>query len=995
MNEKVLKIILKLYVIIAQANKQIQLDLVKLFVESHLKKTISSKNLKKHMAFWDEYVTELNKDPKNKEEEHLISSAIDLCKNANKSLTAKQRSIIVLNILQLANNWQSEKMEAIINVIANEFKIPENEYLDVKYFIYNAIHKIAEKKNLLLVTQKTNFPLSGVNVLIKQNANVQFFILFIPSVNTYLFRYEGTEKLQYEGKVLFEKEVYILNIGTTVYSLNDETSVLYYSEVVSAFLRKNVSSEIEFTVNNIEYTYPKSSNGIKPFCFQANTGEFIGIMGSSGTGKSTLLDLFAGNRIPDKGEILLNGYNVTDEKNNLEGLIGYIPQDDLLNENLSVYQNLYFNAKLCFGNLTEDEIEQKVESTLKNLDLYNSRHLRVGSALDKVISGGQRKRLNIAFELIRRPSVLFVDEPTSGLSSADSEKVINQLKAETVRGSLVFVNIHQPSSNIFKQFDRIIIIDKEGYVIYIGNPVEAIGYFKKIALETDDIEGIHSNYEYIVPDKILDYVELKEIGEYGEALESRKIAPYKWYELFKKHFVESKCQKQELPQSLTSKPSFFKQFKIFFTRNLLSKLHDKQYVILGTLVAPLLALILSLITRHLHYSDNGVGSYIFYYNQNIPAFFLMSIIVALFVGLIISAEEIIHDKKIRRREKFLNLSQVSYINSKVVFLIFFSSFQSILYTIIGNSILELRGFIFPMWLTLFSLFFFGNIIGLIISSKLKSLVAIYIIIPIVLVPQILLSGVIVKFDKLHPLISSQVVVPVVGDLMASRWAYEALMVQQFTHNKYNINFFDIDQQISNAAFFANYTLPELLKNCYDLKDDIAQGRKMSESSIAIIENELIKIAYRNDLLLPEYVNDLNEQNLELAEAYIKKLKIAFYDLTKQLYEKRDSIAIAFIKSSGKDEVALIKQKYTNEYIEDFVLKRKDLNKMIIIDNEIINNSEPVYKYPESKIGRAQLFSSHKYIGDWGIQTFMFNILILWIFNLTLYIFLLSSTKSKK
>src|SRR5690606_37239364 len=114
---------------------------------------------------------------------------------------------------------------------------------------------------------------------------------------------------------------------------------------------------------------------------------------------------------------------------------------------------LYYAAKLCFGNYTEKQIVELTVRVLMVLGLSEIRDLKVGSPLQKTISGGQRKRLNIGLELLREPAILFVDEPTSGLSSRDSENIMDLLKELSLRGKMVFVVIHQPSSDIFKMFD--------------------------------------------------------------------------------------------------------------------------------------------------------------------------------------------------------------------------------------------------------------------------------------------------------------------------------------------------------------------------------------------------------------------------------------------------------------------------------------------------------------------------------------------------------------
>ena len=164
-----------------------------------------------------------------------------------------------------------------------------------------------------------------------------------------------------------------------------------------------------------------------------------------------------------------------------------------------------------------------------DLDLYEIRDLKVGSPLDKVISGGQRKRINIALELIREPSILFVDEPTSGLSSVDSEVVMNLLKEQTYKGKLVIINIHQPSSDLYKLFDKVIILDKGGYQIYYGNPNAAIVYFKTLSRHANADEDQCSKCGNINTDQVLQIVEAKIVNEHGKLTQTRKVSPEEWY----------------------------------------------------------------------------------------------------------------------------------------------------------------------------------------------------------------------------------------------------------------------------------------------------------------------------------------------------------------------------------------------------------------------------------------------------------------------------------
>src|SRR5690606_27369708 len=213
-------------------------------------------------------------------------------------------------------------------------------------------------------------------------------------------------------------------------------------------------------------------------------------MGASGSGKSTLINILNGNEKPTSGSVQINSLDLHQEPEKLEGAIGYVPQDDLLIEDLTVFQNLFYSAKLCFGDKSDEEITRLVDKTLYDLGLQETKNLKVGNVLNKTISGGQRKRVNIGLELLREPLIMFVDEPTSGLSSHDSENIMDLLKELSLSGKLIFVVIHQPSSEIFKMFDRLLILDVGGYPVYYGNPVEAIDYFRNAIRVIDKTNAV-------------------------------------------------------------------------------------------------------------------------------------------------------------------------------------------------------------------------------------------------------------------------------------------------------------------------------------------------------------------------------------------------------------------------------------------------------------------------------------------------------------------------
>jgi len=165
------------------------------------------------------------------------------------------------------------------------------------------------------------------------------------------------------------------------------------------------------------------------------------------------------------------------------------------------------------------------------------------------------------------------------------------------------------------------------------------------------------------------------------------------------------------------------------------------------------------------------------------------------MGLTVSAEEIIKDRKILKREAFLNLSWNSYLVSKVFVQLGISAIQALTFVLIGNTIIGIKGMFFQYWLVLFSCWAGANLMGLIISDSFKAVVTIYILIPFLVIPQIILSGIMVKFEKLNPNLSSPVSIPVYGELLSARWGYEALSVKQFKDNKYERQFYVYDKAI--------------------------------------------------------------------------------------------------------------------------------------------------------------------------------------------------------
>jgi ABC-type multidrug transport system ATPase subunit len=998
MNKVLIEYIIRLFSIISNIYSSIPLANVKDFISSFLKKEFSNDVVKDFMILFEEnYIKYSEVKTQTSDQQNLNSILLDLTREVNDKLPKQERFIILIRLLlfnkfllrypfhQSGNNI---RLSDLLKQISIELNIDDKEYLNCKSFIEEKLYNLKDKQDLLLLCEKKPFNIE-INIIEKRDFKGQLYFLIIKSINLILFYYKGNESITLNNQIIFPENIYIFPNGANI--RGDNIEPIYYNQILQRFLSED-ATHIVFKASNIDFRFKNSKNGIHDLNLSIESGQLIGIIGRSGVGKSTLLSLLNGSLKPHQGKVSINNFDINKDQKKLEGLIGFIPQDDLLIEELSVFKNLYLNAKLCFGDLSKIQIKEKVNQLLHDLDLLDVKDLKVGTALNKLISGGQRKRLNIALELIREPYILFADEPTSGLSSSDSEEIMQLFSEQTIKGRIVVMNIHQPSSDTFKSFDKILLLDKEGYPVYFGNPAESIPYFNTIAESFVTVADSCQTCGNINPESIFKILEERKVNKKGEFVDRRKIEPQKWHEYYKKKINETNVTKEikkEIPQITFNRPNAIKQFLIFSERNFLSKFANKQYVMLAFLITPLLAIILALLSKH---TSSDFDHYVLYGNENIPAYLFMGVIVALFVGLIISAEDIFRDRKILKRESFLRLNKISYLQSKIFFLFNLSAIQALLFVVLGNWILGIKGMNFYFWIILFSTFSFANIVGLLISSLFNSIVVIYILVPLFIVPQILLSGTMVPFDKLNEKVIHDEFVPVVGDVMASRWAYEALVVSQFKKNKFQKNYFKFDKQDSYARFNVLFLIPEIKETLNDLHDALREGNiSEQQDNYLFLTNELKKLSVLNPIEGYEEtsLDDLSYKDLNIIKEYLTKINSNFINTINKISIQKDSITHELIAQLGDiDKYNEFKNENSIKSLSELVLNRQSFKPFIKKNNKIIRKIEPIYHVTNSKIGRAHFLASEKKIGSISISTIAFNTIILWIMTFIFCIFLI-------
>src|SRR3982751_671656 len=237
---------------------------------------------------------------------------------------------------------------------------------------------------------------------------------------------------------------------------------------------RNIIRTLE--LNEVTHRFGSGDLGLEGISFNVVRGELVCVMGASGSGKSTLLKVLAGQLEPTSGQVLLNNQSLYPNLDQLRRYISYIPQEDAFDEHLTISENLQFAAAIRSPHLSRRDRTRRLEGKLIELGLSERRDAVVGTAMKKRLSGGERKRLNIGLDMIGSADVYLFDEPTSGLSSKDSEHVIEIIRG-MAHNKIIIVTIHQPSSKIFQMFHKAILLDKGGRLVFFGTPSDMLRYF--------------------------------------------------------------------------------------------------------------------------------------------------------------------------------------------------------------------------------------------------------------------------------------------------------------------------------------------------------------------------------------------------------------------------------------------------------------------------------------------------------------------------------------
>lgn len=997
MNELVLDLLMQLFARIARLDG-LEREEVRI-TEEYLQTILPADLATTYINRFQQHVLEAQENP------HIAQ----LCERINRDLTVQQKFYLYIRLLELiaADGQISAGEQEAIDSVAIGLNMDAYEAESVYEFVLADKPRQLLLRNLCIISSGIGSP-RGVHLEVPGLVGY-IAVLQLEKADLYVLRYIGNGEVLLGGQQLQPSRVAIFNPGGVIRS--SRTQPVYFSEVATLFYTPRQPHTLVFEANDVAYRFPSGHIGMHPLDIRESSGKMIALMGGSGAGKSTLLNVLNGNLRPSQGQVLLNGVDLHSRDERLQGLIGYVSQSDLLLEDLTVRENLHYNARLCFANLPPAEIERRVDAILADLGLQDTAHLRVGTPLNKLISGGQRKRLNIALELIREPAVLFVDEPTSGLSSRDSEQVMDLLKERAQRGTLVFVVIHQPSSDIYKLFDKLYLLDTGGYLIYAGNPLEAVRYFRRAMHYAHSDDAACDTCGTVNPEQIFNIVDTRVVDEIGNPTRIRKMTPANWYQLFRTQAqqpvavaaqpvltapaptLKAKVPGMEpvppvqpdggnpppLPESQLHVPGILRQLGIFFSRDLRGKLRDTSYLLINILEAPVLAFVLAYLYRF--FDASSTETYTLYGNRNLPAYLFTSVLVALFIGLTVSAEEILKDRRIRTREAFLHLSRNSYLLAKVALLFGLAALQALLYVLVGNAVLQIPMEMLPWhWGMLFSAICVGNLLGLNISSAFDNAVTIYILVPVLLIPQMVLSGAMLPFHELNPSVAPTDSPPIVANLMASRWAYEGLTVQQFMGNRYGQAVYPSEQQMHQARYRLDDWLPALQAKL-DRAANIA-GTETSRRDLAYVRTELSanigKATPAQQAALQRMVlGKADDQTLKGARSLFAALQTYWQRKLAQSRIARDAILAQL------PDAETLRTTHHNARLEELLSDRIATEHVVWDDDRLRQLNDPVYRLPNS-LWDAHFQAPAKPVLGIVVKTYWTNLLVLWLMVAVLY-----------
>jgi len=947
-----------------------------------------------------------NEESSSEIEENLHRQILaDAGRSAQQNLFLKERFLIILALLEFSElNYKGNRN--LINEIARlaeNLNLEKSDFENAHDFITKNLS--TSNRNLLVLEEDLHLDETLEGSWIEQyNQETQeqgtrdifqrirgrLIFRYFSRFNFLAFHHEGTENLTINRKHVYPGYFYSLDKNDSIcfeglYPIQSE-------EIIRHFKLSGSTPKIALKAVDLGYCYKDSENSVKPFSVSEESGRLVGIIGNNGVGKSTILKLISGHLIPSKGNIYINETDLIKENFRIQSVIGFVSHENMIFPELSIYDNLLFQARLSLGNHTETQILKRIEEVTRKFGLLDIQDKKARDFNNRTLNEFTQKCINIAIEMLRNPLIICLDEPLTGLSYYDAKRMMNLLKEEAYSGKLVIMTVHLPTLEIFKLYDKIWLVDYDGHMIYSGVPKNTYTYLNNTGLIPYHLRD--RSPEEVSPEEIINLIETRKIGTDGRISNERLINPEDWYRVFR---GGSEAEPQSVnkslkaaPVSVSGIPGIEKQFFIYLLRNFRKFINDWKFILIYLAGIPAVGVLMAIMLREVSGTPYSFGD-----NTFVPLYIFFLVNYILFSGMLTAADTLYKERNNAFRDYQINLSSFSYLNAKIVFVFLLSLIQIAIIVIVGNFVLEFKGLLVPYILTLFGVSAFANLMALNLSSAVRNLASVYLLIPFILVPGMVFTGFLIQFDDYYRYRPNDKKIPLIAEIVPTRWAYETLVVAQFKDNLYNRHFFNLAFTEYQNRFNGEKLIPllnESLENCLALYQIPDSSESLSQN-LRLLSNEFELLAEHEDVapfenLLSLNLKDFDETIYESAFGYLTYLRFQIENSMEETAVMRQKAIVNLSFSPHSQTPDDFKNKLHNLAVENLVNGRFPEGFAKIEKDRILKSGTPIYMYPESRIGRAAFFSAFKRFNNHPVETIRFNLSALWLLNLALYIFLM-------
>lgn len=1004
MNESLLNALMELIALFARVNNTHFLDNAHSFIKTYLEQTASGSSQKllgKYYEYLENFNDFSNHTKFNKNS--LNASISEIVSKINTEMTEEERLILFLSFLELIKLDKKIAPEELsfVEILSFHLNIARSDYKNSLLFILCESNNYGDEPNagLLIVSNTEINNLDDLEgswieqnrphdkdqklILVKPGFTNDLLVLRLHGSDYLAGKYFGSTPLILNHRTIFPDRFFLMSPYDEIKASNG--LIINYQELMTGFKIRNPHSALKFVGENISIKN-NDQPGISSFNFCEEPGNLVIVLSNSSYESKRISLLLTGQLPLSTGKICLNGYDISKEKYRVHKMIGYVPKEKVYDENISIYDNFYFSARLSFPGYNTKRVKQLVEETIHALKLQDYCTLPIKKLANTTSIPFEYLKIliNTGMEVIRDPFVLVMDLPFEKLNSSSAEEFCNILKSITYKGKLIFLISTNPGACVFKKTDRMWIFDNGGYLIYRGFVTNALNYFKKAGNYNISPEEVCPTCGNTNIDQLHQIIHSKVLDKYGRPTHDRKYSPEDWYKIYKEKIEKREGvaeSKKIIPSYSSSIPNVNVQFFAYLKKCFLSlKLNSLKF--LFTLSGGLLlSFIISWLLRY-----DWTNNFTFSKHEYLPLLFFLNTVICFTSGIILGLQLTADDKLHIAFDYYKNYSFFSYLNVKYLVVILSSAVYSLLFTLITDSISGINGLYYLNWLIYFGTIFIGGSIGLLIGYlKLKLRVALLLTMTL-LALNVLFSGYILPYTSFPKQISSKKYIPAFTEIFPLRWAYEALIVQQIKDNNYQKKIFKAEQTISDLTFKTNVLMPKLQEVLFNI-----QNQKLSLSNLSLFYKELTDINKKYpDIFQFEFLEEINKkqvswQILSELEDYTRYVQFQLYEKLKEHIDLRKELKQKIIDSVGAENFDSFVGQHHNTNLIAFVSAKKAGVNYIENNGEIIQTDDPIFRLPDNNYGRAHFFAPQKLMNGYYYDTTYFNLFVLGLEIFILYI----------